>query len=228
MIDLSRMELLYSREEMDKICRSKVLLVGVGGVGGYIAELLVRSGISDLTLVDFDTIAPSNLNRQIVALEENVGKVKVFEMKKRLEAISSSINVKAINERLTKTNLESIVSKDYDIVIDAIDSVADKTELIVFAKEQGTKIISAMGAGNRRGVPNFEIVDIFKTHDDSLAKVMRKNLKARGVKRHTVVCSREPQHSSSRPVGSVAHEVCAMACVVVSFVLNYIAGGESL
>lgn len=218
-MDLSRIDLLIGKTAINKLKSSKIIVIGVGGVGGITSEMLVRSGIGEITIVDFDKIAPSNINRQIMAFEDNIGKLKVDELATRLKAINSKLKVNTVSEKLCEENLEKYNLKSYDFIIDAIDSVKDKLALIKYAYNNKIKIISAMGTGNKICAPSYEIVDIFKTQNDGLAKVMRKLLKENGIKSHKVCYSKQDK-LSVKGLGSVVWHPTACACVIVSEVIN--------
>lgn len=217
-MDKSRTELLLGEKSLKVLENSSIIVVGVGGVGGITAEMLVRTGVGNITLIDFDTISSSNINRQVIALEENVGKVKVLELAKRLKEINSSVNVVPIKERLTKENISKLITKA-DYIIDAIDSVKDKASLIEYAHINNIRIISAMGTANKVCAPVYEITDIFKTENDGLAKAMRKLLKEKGIKHHKV-CYSKQEKLNVEGLGSVMWHPTASACVIVSEVIK--------
>lgn len=220
-MDNSRTELLIGKENIDKIKRAKIAIVGAGGVGGNLAVLLVRSGVENLTIFDFDKVESSNLNRQAQAFIDTIGLVKVDALKEYLHKINEKAKIDAINVKLTKDNIERYI-QNFDIVVDAIDIVSDKIELICYCIEKGIKIVSAMGAGNRIDSPKFIVEDIYKTHDDGLAKVLRKNLKLRGIKKHDVVyCPSKPIKIEGQ-IGSISYFPMACACSLASYVINFI------
>jgi len=188
---MNRTEILIGKENLNKLKNSNVAIFGVGGVGGYVTEMLVRAGIENITIIDFDNVDKSNLNRQIIALNSTIGQPKVEVMKNRILDINPNCNVNAINCRYTKENSETLLNQNYDYVIDAIDSVNDKINLIVECKKKELPIISAMGAGNRIGIPNFKITDISKTYNDGLAKVVRKKLKTENISKLDVAFCEE-------------------------------------
>ena len=222
---LNRTELLVGSDSLKKINKANIILLGCGGVGGYVAEMLVRSGVVNLTIVDFDKVDVTNINRQIIALSTNVGQNKVDVLKERLMEINPSANIIAINERYTENS--TILNEKFDYVIDAIDSVKDKVDLIVKSHRLGLKIVSAMGAGNRTDIPTFKVADIYKTYNDGLAKVMRKKLKENGILKHTVVFTDSlPLESDGKTVGSVAYYPAMCGCVISAFVINELIKGE--
>lgn len=213
---------LLGLEKFEKLTKSNILVVGIGGVGGYVCEMLARCGIGNLTIIDFDTIAPSNINRQIIALHSTIGTKKTEAFEKRLLDINPNLNLKIFSERLTENNFDDIVNTDFDYVIDAIDTFENKISLICYCKNKGINIISAMGAGNRFGIPQYVVCDIYKTFNDGLAKKVRKELRNRGIKDLTVVCSTEPSMSASGVVGSIAYQPSACGITLASYVVNSI------
>ncbi len=224
-MDFSRTEALIGKKNLKKLQNLHAVVVGVGGVGGVCAIMLARAGVGKLTIIDFDTVAPSNLNRQIIAFQSTIGKKKVEVLKEMILDINKNIQISAIDQRLTKDNL-SIVDGG-DIVIDAIDSVEEKVTLIAYCKQKNIPIISAMGAGNRYHLPKFEVCDIFKTHDDGLAKVVRKKLREMGIASHKVVCSNSPPDCQiDGMVGSISYTPTICGCTLAGEVVNMVIKGE--
>jgi len=190
-MDLSRTRLLLGDEGMEKLKNARVAVFGVGGVGGYAVEALARSGVGALDLIDDDVVAPSNLNRQIIALQSTVGKPKVEVAAARIADINPDCTVQTYRTFYTPDTAGQFDFSLYDYVIDAIDTVTGKIALVMQAQAAGTPIISSMGAGNKLDPSAFEVADIYKTSVCPLARVMRRELKKRGVKRLKVVYSRE-------------------------------------
>lgn len=184
-----RTEMLIGSEALEKLKQSRVAVFGVGGVGGYVVEALARAGVGNIDIIDNDTISVSNLNRQIIALNSTVGKLKVEVSKERLLDINPSINVKTYKCFFTR-DTEFDFSK-YDYVVDAIDTVVGKLELITRAKSANVPIICSMGTGNKMNPTMFEVADISKTSVCPLAKVIRQELKKRRIKKVKVVFSKE-------------------------------------
>ena len=182
---------LVGSENIKKIFKSKVAIFGIGGVGGYCAEALARSGVGQIDIVDNDTVAESNLNRQIVALKSTIGKYKVDVMKERILDINPKAVVNTHKIFYLPENAEKFDLSSYDYVIDAIDTVSAKIELIERAKKAGVPVISSMGAGNKLDPSAFQVSDIEKTSVCPLAKVVRKELKKRGISGVKVVYSKE-------------------------------------
>ena len=201
---LSRTRLLIGEDGIDKLHKSRVAVFGIGGVGGYVCEALVRSGVSSFDLIDKDVVSVSNINRQIIALHSTVGRPKVEVMKERMLDINPSVNVNTYECFFLPENADDFPFEEYDYVIDAVDTVTAKIELIMRCKELGIPVISSMGAGNKLDASAFEVSDIYKTSVCPLAKVMRRELKKRGVKELKVVYSKENPVTNSRPPGSVA------------------------
>ena len=188
---LSRTEMLIGSDGLEKLKHARVAVFGIGGVGGYVVEALARSGVGAFDLIDSDTVALSNLNRQIIATRDTIGKYKTEVMRDRIHSICPDTEVEVHNcFYLPETRDEFDFSK-YDYVVDAVDTVTAKIDLIMRAKEAGVPIISSMGAGNKMNPAMFEVADIHKTSVCPLAKVMRRELKKRGVDHLKVVYSKE-------------------------------------
>ncbi len=185
-----RAEMLLGEAAMEKLSKSHVAVFGLGGVGSWCAEALGRSGIGELTLVDQDTVSRSNINRQLCALESTVDIPKAEVMAARLRDINPDIKINTIIGRYCADDRERFFA-DYDYVVDAIDLVSCKIDLIMSCRERGIPIISALGTGNKRDASLLQISDISKTSGCALARVVRKELRARGVEHHPVVFSPE-------------------------------------
>ena len=186
-----RSELLLGEDSTQKLRNSKVIVFGVGGVGSYVVEALTRAGVGTVAIVDDDTVAESNLNRQLIATAENIGEEKTEEAKKRIQAVNPDCRVVAVKKFLTKDNVGEFDLESYDYIVDAIDTVSAKIALAVYADSHGVPIISSMGTGNKLDPTRFEVSDIYKTSVCPLARVMRYELKKRGVKKLKVVYSKE-------------------------------------
>lgn len=196
MEELQRTEALIGKEALDKLALKKVIVFGIGGVGGHACEALARCGLSTLDLVDGDVVSVSNINRQIVALRSTVGKYKAEVMKERIADISEKTQVKAYNVFFSEETKHLIDLSKYDYIVDAIDTVSSKLLLIEMAKELNVPIISSMGAGNKLNPCAFKVADIYKTSVCPLARAMRTELKKRGIKSLKVVFSDEPPYTS--------------------------------
>mgnify|MGYP001133185261 CR=1 FL=1 len=187
-----RNEMLWGPEAQARLARAHVLLLGLGGVGSYAAECLARSGVGELTLVDSDTIALTNLNRQILATRKTVGKYKVDVAEERIHDINPDAVVNTYKTFYMPDTADQFDFSQYDYVVDAIDTVKGKLELVMQAQATGTPIISCMGAGNKLDASALEVADIYDTSVCPLARVMRAELRKRGVKHLKVVYSKEP------------------------------------
>lgn len=199
-----RARMLLGERAMERLKASHVAVFGIGGVGSWCCEALARSGVGRLTLIDRDTVGVSNINRQLCALTSTVGAPKAELMARRITDIAPDICVRAINGHYEAADRERFFA-DYDYVVDAIDLVSCKTDLIVSCLERGMPIISALGTGNKKDAARLCITDISKTSGDALARVMRKELRERGIKHHTVVFSPEepikPEQPEAPPPG---------------------------
>lgn len=191
MEELSRTAMLLGTEAVERLKNKRVIVFGVGGVGGYTCEALARTGVGQIDIVDNDTVSLSNINRQIIALHSTVGRPKVEVMKERIFDINPQIKVNAIDTFFTPETSADFDFSQYDYVVDAIDTVKGKIELCVLSNESGTPIISSMGAGNKLDPCGFKVSDIYKTAVCPLARVMRTELKKRGIKKLKVVYSEE-------------------------------------
>lgn len=188
----SRTQLLLGQEGMEKLFRARVAVFGIGGVGGYTVEALARSGVGTLDLIDDDKVCLTNLNRQIFATRKTVGQYKVDVAQQRILEINPKAVVHTYKTFYAPQTAEQFDFSQYDYVVDAIDTVTGKLELVVQAEKAGVPIISSMGAGNKMDPTAFEVADIYETSVCPLARVMRKELKKRGIKKLKVVYSKEP------------------------------------
>lgn len=191
MEQFSRTEMLIGKEKVDILKSKTVLIFGIGGVGSYVAESLARCGIGTLILVDNDVVSLSNINRQIIALHSTIGKTKVEVMKERILDINPEAKTICYQEFVTPENVDKFINKDIDYIVDAIDTVKSKIAIIEKAKKLDIPIISSMGTGNKLDPLKFKITDISKTSVCPLAKVIRKGLKERGIKKVKVLYSEE-------------------------------------
>lgn len=189
--EFCRTELLIGEDGIEKLHNSKVIVFGIGGVGSFVVEALTRAGVGNLILVDNDTICISNLNRQIHATQATVGNVKAEAMKARVLSINPNCNVEAKQEFITADNIQEIIPEDIDYVVDAIDTVTSKLALAEYCYKNDIKLIASMGTGNKIDPTQFRVTDVFKTKVCPLAKVMRAELRKRGVKKLKVVYSEE-------------------------------------
>lgn len=205
----SRTELLFGKEAMDKLQNSRVAVFGIGGVGGYVCEALVRSGVYHFDLIDDDQVCLTNLNRQIIATRKTVGQYKVDVMRERILEINPDADVSVHKCFFLPENADEFPFEEYDYVVDAVDTVTAKIELVMKAQEKGVPIISSMGAGNKLDPSAFKVADIYKTRVDPLARVMRREMKKRGVKKLKVVYSEE---DPKRPIEDMAVS-CRNHCI---------------
>lgn len=227
---LSRTELLLGEAAMKKLADAHVIIFGIGGVGGYALEALVRSGIGKITAVDSDTVSVSNINRQIIATAKTVGKLKVDAARERAAEINPDIEFTALPVFYSDDNSSQINLEDYDYVIDAIDTVKSKISLIVNAAKKNVPIISSMGAGNKLDPTSFKVSDIYKTSVCPLARVMRIELKKQGIKKLKCVYSEEPPRKAvvsddNTPItrhapGSIATIPSVVGLILASEVIN--------
>ena len=190
-MQFSRTALLIGKEGVEKLKNSRVAVFGVGGVGGYVVEALARSGVGALELIDKDTVSTSNINRQIIALHSTVGRLKTEVMAERVKDINPDCKVSVRNLFYLPETAEEFDFSSYDYVVDAIDTVSGKIALIEQAKKANVPVISSMGAGNKLDATTFEVADITKTSVCPLARVMRRELKKRGIEHLKVVYSKE-------------------------------------
>ena len=200
----SRTELLIGKEQLQNLQKSKVAIFGIGGVGSFTVEALARAGIGNFILVDKDVVDETNLNRQIIATTKTIGESKVKVAKKRILEINPNANVE-IYQEFFLPETQGILDESIDYIIDAVDTVTAKIELVVRANQMNIPIISSMGTGNKLDPTRFEVTDIYKTSVCPLAKVMRKELKSRKIKKLKVVYSKEePIKLNSKTPGSIS------------------------
>lgn len=187
----SRTELLLGKTAMEKLKNSRVAVFGVGGVGGYVCEALVRSGVGHFDLIDNDQVSLTNLNRQIIATHKTIGRDKVEVMKERILEINPDVDVRIHKSFFLPKNADDFPFEEYDYIVDAVDTVTAKIGLVIKAEEKNIPIISSMGAGNKLDASRFRVADIYQTKVCPLAKVMRRELKKRNIKKLKVVYSEE-------------------------------------
>ena len=225
----SRSELIYGKEAMDKLSKCHVAIFGVGGVGGYVAESLARTGIGKFTLIDNDTVNLSNFNRQIIATKETLNKYKVDAMKERILSINDKAVVEVKKMFVLPENIDEIDFKEFDYIVDAIDTVKAKLAIIKKANELNIPMISSMGAGNKLNPMGFIVADISKTEYDPLAKKIRLELRKLGIKKLKVVFSKERPieskeqqfNENKKPIlGSNAFVPSACGLLIASEVIN--------
>ena len=213
-------EVLFGKENMEKLKNSHILVVGVGGVGGYVCEVLARGGVGKISIVDFDIVSETNVNRQIIALTSTIGRPKVEVMKERIFEINPSCCVAAFNLKLDALTIKTIFKTNFDFVIDAVDDINAKLILAKFCLDRGIKIISSMGAGNKTGIPKFVVEDIYKTQNDPLAKKFRKIAKENNIKSLLVCYCPENSIKVGKEIGSTSYFPPACGITIGAYVIN--------
>lgn len=225
----ARTELLLGKEGMQALAEARVAVFGIGGVGGHAAEALARSGVGSLDLIDKDVVSLSNINRQIIALESTLGRNKAEVMRERIAQINPEARVLVHDVFYLPETAGEFDFREYDYVVDAIDTVKGKVALVMQAKEAGTPIISAMGAGNKLDASAFSVADIYDTSVCPLARVMRRELRSRGIDSLKVVYSREEPAAPMYRDGD-AERVCGKqvpgSCAFAPSVAGLIMAGE--
>ncbi len=221
-----RTGLLIGDGNVDKLADAKVAVFGVGGVGGYVVEALARSGVGSFVLIDKDTVSVTNINRQIIALHSTVGKPKVQVMKERILDINPDAEVETRECFFLPDNADEFDFSEYSYVVDAVDTVTAKLEIIVRAKEAKVPVISSMGAGNKLDPTRFQVTDIYKTSVCPLAKVMRRELKKRDVKKLKVVFSTEEAITPVKHVSEEGRRATPGSVAFVPSVAGLIIAGE--
>ncbi len=225
----NRLELLIN-DKIDLIKNKNILIIGLGGVGGYALESIVRSGIENITIVDYDKIDITNLNRQILSLNNNIGLKKVDVAYERIKNINPNCKVTIIDKKITSSNIDLLFKNHIDYVIDACDTTQTKCELIKECLKRKIKLISSMGTGNKLDPAKLEIIDIRKTCYDPLAKIIRKMVKDENIKdKIMVVSSKEvPIKTNSKTIGSTSFVPATAGLLCASFVINDIIGDQSV
>ena len=217
-MDLSRLEGLV-KEKIEVIKNSNILIIGLGGVGGYCVESLVRCGVSNITLVDNDIIELSNINRQLIALSNNIGKYKTEMWKERILLINKDANVKLITERIDESNIYKLFEEKYDYIIDACDTSKVKEELIKICYKNKIKIVSSMGMARKMDASKIIITKLNKTTNDPLAKKIRKNLTLEEMKYTTVITSLENSIKSDK-LYSNSFVPAVAGLLITSYIIN--------
>ncbi len=218
----SRTENLIGSTSLQKLKNARVAVFGIGGVGGYVVEALARAGIGNIDIIDNDTVSITNINRQIIATHSSLGKEKTEVMKARILDINPDINVQVYDIFFKPENSAEFDFSKYDYIVDAIDTVTAKIELVLKANESNTPIISSMGTGNKLDPAAFEVSDIYKTSVCPLAKVMRYELKKRGVKKLKVVYSKEQpiKNNNERTPASISFVPPTAGLIIASEVIK--------
>jgi len=225
MKQFERLKLLIG-EKFNKIDKINVLIIGLGGVGSYATEALVRSGVSNFTLVDNDTIDITNLNRQLMANLNNIGNYKTDEIEKRILSINENANVIKINKFITKDNINELFKNKIDYIVDACDTISVKLELIRICKEKNINLISCMGTGNKMNPSKLKIIDIRKTSYDPISKIIRKYVKDNRIKGKVMVVSSDEKGftkvNKTIPSNSFVPATAGLLCA--SYIINDVVG----
>lgn len=222
----SRTEALLGEQAMEKLKKARVAVFGIGGVGGHVVEALMRSGVGAVDIVDSDKVCLSNLNRQIIATESSIGKYKVDVMKERILDINPEAVVNVHKCFYLPETKDEFDFSQYSYVVDAVDTVTAKIQLVMEAAEAGVPIISSMGAGNKLDPTAFQVADIYKTSVCPLAKVMRRELKKRGIKKLKVVYSREQPVVKNAVPASVAFVPSVVGLIIAGEVIKDLAKAD--
>lgn len=227
MKQLERLELLVGDTNIEKIKNTKVLVLGLGGVGSYAVEALVRSGIGSIVLVDYDPIDITNLNRQLMTYQNNVGNLKTKELADRIKTINPDCRVEIINEKITSESIYKLLDMKPNYIVDACDTIEVKKKLILECKKNNVKLISSMGTGNKFDPSRLKIMDIRKTSYDPIAKILRKFVADNKINyKVMVVCSDEKPLKISNPIGSNAFVPATAGLLCASYIINDITGGK--
>lgn len=229
MSQFERLELLV-KDKINDIHNKKVLIIGLGGVGSYAVEALIRSGIENITIVDNDTISVTNLNRQLMTYHNNIGMYKTDEIEKRILSINPKCKINKITKFITLDNINEIFNDDFDYIVDACDTISVKLELIRISKRKSIKLISCMGTGNKMDPTRLKIMDIRKTSYDPIAKVIRKMVKDEKIKgKVMVVCSDEEGYTKvTKEIPSNSFVPATAGLLCASFVINDIVGDNNV
>lgn len=228
-MNLVRLESLVGTENIEKIRKTKVLILGLGGVGGYTVESLVRCGVENITLVDGDTIKPSNINRQIIATLKNNNKYKTKEWKKRIKIINKDAKVNIINTHITEENMEILFSDKYDYIVDACDTSKVKVKLIEECYNKKIKLISSMGTANKLDATKLIITTLDKTETDPLAKKIRKELsKKKEIMKNVIVVTSTEKAINNTMLGSTAFVPAVAGLYITNYIINDIANKKIL
>lgn len=222
MEEFERFKLLIGNENFDKIQNTNILVLGLGGVGSYVVESLVRSGIKNLTIVDFDKIDITNLNRQLMTNLSNIGKLKTDEIEKRALSISSDISIKKINEFINEQNIDLLFKENYNYIIDCCDYIPVKKLIIKKCTSNNIKFITCTGTGNKLDPSKLEIIDIRKTSYDPICKILRSYIKEEKIKGKVMCCysSELPIKTGSKTIGSTSFVPSSAGLLITSFVIR--------
>ena len=199
-----RLELLIGKEALNKLKTKKIVVLGLGGVGGYVVESLIRSGIENITIIDYDTIDITNLNRQIISVKSNIGKLKTDEFEKRILSINENVQITKLNLFIDENNIDEILTKDIDYFIDACDTINTKKLVIKKCLQKNIKFITCLGTGKRMNPEKLTICDIKKTKYDPIARILRKYVKDEKINQKVMCCYSEeqPKKIDNKTIGS--------------------------
>lgn len=217
-----RLELLVGKEALNKIHNTSVLVIGLGGVGGYVTESLIRSGIENITIVDYDTIDESNINRQIIALQNNIGKLKTDEFEKRILNINKNVKVEKKNLFIDENSIDSLFNKNIDYVIDACDTINTKKLIIDRCIKNNIKFITCMGTGKRINPSKLVIGDLKDTSYDPIARILRKHVKESGIKQKVICCysKEKPLKYDGKAIASNSFVPSSAGLLITSYVIR--------
>ena len=218
-----RTQIVIGTQNVEKLKKSHVLICGVGGVGSYALEAIARSGVGKITIVDKDVVDITNINRQLIATTSTIGEDKVDVARTRINDINKEANVIAIKQKITLENIKEILTEDMDYVVDAVDNIDAKVAIITECNKKNIRCISSMGMGNKINPLDIKVSDIYKTNTCPLAKIMRKKLKARGIKKQKVVFSTEipvEKKIDTKTLGSVSFVPSVAGLVIASEVIK--------
>lgn len=221
-MNLSRLESLVGIENIEKIRKLNVLILGLGGVGGYAVETLIRCGVERITLVDGDTIKPSNINRQIIATSKNNNKYKTKEWKKRIKRINPNVKVNIINTMINEDNIEVLFGEKYDYIIDCCDTSKVKVLLVKLCHEKGIKLVSSMGMANKMDPTKIQISTLDKTEIDPLARKIRSELKGseKALMKDVVVVYSTEKAINNNMLGSTAFVPSVAGIYITNYIIN--------
>ena len=220
-MNLERLEILIGKENIEKLKKLNIIIIGIGGVGGYTLESIIRSGVENITIVDGDVIEKSNINRQLIVTKENINKPKVEEWKKRINEINPDVKLKTINKFVNINDLKQILDK-YDYIIDACDDVKLKIDLIEYATKNNIKIISSMGTANKMDATKLNITTLDKTEYDPLAKVIRKELRKKRVSLNIKVVSSNEKPKNKNGLGTNSYLPAVAGLLITNEVINQV------
>ena len=219
-MNLSRLESLVGEDVIQKIQKLKILILGIGGVGGYTVESLVRCGVGNITLVDGDTIKPSNINRQIVVTKKNMNKYKTKEWKKRIKSINPDAIVNIINTHITEDNMEVLFSDNYDYIVDCCDTSKVKIKLVTECDKRNIKLISSMGMANKMDATKIMLSTLDKTNTDPLAKKIRSSIKNKEAMSKVAVVYSDEKPINNTMLGSTSYVPAVAGLFITNYIIN--------